>query len=77
MRDQERRRFTVGRQRKQSRVEIAAVVDSGKEVEGKKGTGLTKLESLIPEEYNTNSTLTAKVSADEPNELEFELKSAP
>ena len=59
------------------RVEIEATQESTKEVEGKEGTGITQIEHLVPAQYNRNSSLTAEISADEPNELEFELKSAP
>src|SRR5262245_61161133 len=53
------------------RVEIQATRESEKEVEGKEGSGITQVESVVPSQYNTSSTLTAEISPDEPNELEF------
>jgi hypothetical protein len=57
------------------RVEITATRVSDKSVEGK--SDVNETESLIPETYNSKSTLTAEISSDEPNEFSFDLKSAP
>ena len=57
------------------RVEIAASRVTDKNVEGK--SDVKESASLIPEEYNAKSTLTAEIFANKPNELSFDLKSVP